>query len=100
MGGAETLTQPIHNIMTGCRGLTGIEAAADGRIFMGFMGTLTDMNCIIQTYNSSYELQAQTSLDLTGNMFTGMKLCLDDKFLVGSHTDGLLSVLDVESGTP
>ena len=48
MGDAETLTQPIHKIMTGCRGLTGIEAAADGRIFMGFMGTLTDMNCIIQ----------------------------------------------------
>lgn len=32
-------------------------------------------------------------------MFTAMKLCVDERFILSSHTDGFFSVVDVEAGT-
>ena len=57
------------------------------------------MKFIVQSYNYAYELQMQTSIDLMGNLFTGMKICMDNKFLIGSHTDGILTVLNLETET-
>ena len=98
MANAGTISQPIRTIATGCRGLSAIETTND-RIYMGFMGTLVGMNCIVQTYNYAYELQSAIQLDVIGNLFTSMSICLDDKFLIGSHTDGVLSVVNLEAHT-
>ena len=50
------LTEPIHVIQTGCRGLDAIETSED-KIFMGFRGTLMEGTCRIQIYDlESYEL--------------------------------------------
>ena len=46
MMNAGTISQPLHTIKTGCRGLSAIETTND-RIYMGFMGTLIQPNCIV-----------------------------------------------------
>lgn len=53
---SEKMLNPIQTIATGCRGLNALETT-DDKIFMGFMGSMTQANCIIQTYNYRYEKQ-------------------------------------------
>ena len=48
------MTQPIKVIFTECRGLNAIETN-DEHIFMGFMGSLTSINCVIKIYTHEYE---------------------------------------------
>ena len=50
------MLEPIHTISTGCRGLNAIEMCHD-KIYLGFMGSMTEANCIVQIYNFEYELQ-------------------------------------------
>ncbi len=66
-------------------------------IFMGFMGTLTDASCIVQIYNYDYELQAAIPIGLEGKCFTDISLCIDDSFLVGAHTEGFISVINLDT---
>ena len=87
---------PVHVIETGCRGLNAMEHS-DHLIFMGFMGTLTDAQCVAQIYNYNYEMQAMIPIGLEGKCFTDISLCIDDNFLVGSHTEGFISVINLEN---
>ena len=64
---------------------------------MGFQGSLTDASCIVQIYNYDYELQGMVSIGLENTCFTDISLCIDDNFLVGSHTEGFISVISLET---
>lgn len=63
---------------------------------MGFMGSLTEMSCIIQVYNLDYELQKQIVTGIQENLFTDISLCINENYLVGSHTGGTVSVICLE----
>ena len=43
-----------------------------------------------------YELQAQICSNLSEKMFTDLSLCQHDNFLVGSHTEGVITVFNLE----
>lgn len=92
------LTQPIHTITTGCRGLNAVETS-EVLIFMGFMMSMTNPNCIVQIYNHQYLKLSEVVLDLSGTMFTGLSLCLDNTFLIGTHNEGKISVINLEQST-
>ena len=94
--GAGDLSQPIHVIFTNCRGLSSIERS-DTQIFMGFMCSLKQMNHVVQIYNYKYEMEAEIILDLSVTLFTDLTLCRNGSFLVGSHTEGCISVINLET---
>ena len=88
--------EPVHVIETGCRGLNAIEHT-EYLIFLAFMGTLTETECLVQVYNYEYELQACINLGIQEKMFTDISVCMDDNYLVGSHTEGIVSVISLET---
>ena len=49
------LLEPVHIIQTGARGFAA-SVVTDDVIYMGFTGTLTDMNLLIQVYDYNYEM--------------------------------------------
>ena len=90
-----TLTEPMHVVFTGCRGLTAFETSAD-QIFMGFMMSMTEFSLVVQAYDYLYQRQAHIVVPINGNMFADLALCLDGKFLLGGHNEGLFSVIRLE----
>ena len=65
---------------------------------MGFTMTTTNPNGVVQTYDHSYQRLSQIVLDLMG-AFTDLALCLDETFLMGSHTTGKISVINLKTNT-
>ena len=72
---------------------------SDYMIYMAFMGSNSDPHCLVQLYDFDYRLQAQISTELSGSMFTDISSCLDQNFLVGSHTGGTISVFNLNTNT-
>ena len=89
-----SVTAPIHTIATGCRGLNQVVTSND-HIYMGFMMSMTEPKAVVQCYSFEYDRQYEITLDITGAMFTGLALCLDNTFLVGTHSEGRVSVINL-----
>ena len=90
------LSEPIRVIQTGCRGLNVVETSEE-LIFMGFMMSVTNPNSRILTYTHDYEHVNEIILDICGAMFTELSLCLDNAFIFGTHSEGKISVINVET---
>ena len=91
-----SVTAPIHTIATGCRGLNQIVTSND-HIYMGFMMSMTQPKAVVQCYSYEYDRQHEITIDLEGAMFTGLALCLDNTFMVGTHSEGRVSVINLQT---
>ena len=91
--------EPIHVIEAGARGLNAVEHT-DTEIFMGFMGSLSDPNLQLQVYNFDYELTKALSIGGTEALcWTDMSLVIENQFMVGSHVEGHITVINLETDT-
>ena len=60
------------------------------------MCNMADMNCIVKIYSTEYELVNSIPMELCDSLFNDMSLMLENKFIVGAHTDGIFSVINLE----
>lgn len=86
-------------IQAGARGLNAVEHT-DTEIFMGFMGSLSDANLQLLVYNHDYELTKALSIGGTEALcWTDLSLVVDNQFIVGSHAEGHITVINLDEDT-
>ena len=67
---------------------------------MGFRGTLAEGTCRVQIYShEEYELLNEIVCEGMDKQFTDLSLVIDNTFIVGSHSEGYFTVINVEEGT-
>ena len=86
------LTEPIHVIQTDCRGLSAF-VTSDQLIYMGFVMSMAEMKATVQAYDYEYQRQAHIVVPLEGNIFSDLRLCMNGEFLLGSHNEGIFSII-------
>ena len=90
-----SLTEPVHVIETGARGLSAITVAND-RIWMGFMGSMSASNVQIQTYSLEYEKIGSIELEIEDNIVSEIVLFHDEKWAICTHQSGMITVVNAE----
>ena len=50
----------------------------------------------MQAYDYNYERKAHIVVPINGNLFADLVLCMNGKFLIGGHNEGLFSVIRLE----
>ena len=80
---------------TGACGLNAITANSDF-IFMGFTMCSEQDGCVLQIYNYDYEKIKSLHLGIS-QIYTDISLCINDAYLVGSHVEGYVSVISLET---
>ena len=87
--------EPVHLINTKA---VGMNASATNRdfIFLAFMTCMMGSGCMIQLYNYQYEQVREVNLGIR-EIYTDISFCIDERFLVGSHIDGIVSVINLET---
>ena len=66
---------------------------------MGFMGTMESSNVLIQVYNFEYEQLNVLELPIEDNMIYGLTLCQNEKWLVATHQQGFITVVNTQDMT-
>ena len=61
------------------------------------MSSLKQMNLVVQIYNYEYSMEKEIILNLSGALFTNLTLCHNGAILVGSHTEGCISVINLKT---
>ena len=92
------LTEPIYTVLTQAKGLNATVYKND-LLYVGFMCSMDDFNCIVKIYDFQYELQNSIRMELSDSLFNDMAFMLNDRFLIGAHTDGIFSVINIEHQT-
>ena len=96
---AETaLTEPIHVIETGAHGLSAITVGTD-KIWMGFRCSMEAPNVQLQAYSLDYEQVGCIALELEENIVSQILLFHNEKWLVCTHQDGYITVVNTEDMT-
>lgn len=63
---------------------------------MGFMGSLLSPNIQIQVYDLNFEQIAVVELSIKDNMVNQMALCHNEKYLVCTHKEGMITIVNTE----
>lgn len=87
--------EPIATLDTEAKGLSAITTGSD-RIFFGFQGSMVSTKVQVQAWSYEYEKLSELELEIEDNFVTEMVLCHGEKFLVCTHTNGLVSVINTE----
>ena len=96
---AGIVSEPIHVIETGARGLSAIDFSNE-RIYMGFQGASDDVRSVIQVYDTEYNLLTKIFVGEESYSFSDMTLCRENNFLVTNIISGesqnFITVVNIE----
>lgn len=63
---------------------------------MGFTACAEGSGCVMQAYTHDFEQVKSIQLNMA-NIFTDLSLAISDRFLVGSHIEGYISIINLET---